>query len=330
MFSLDYFESAIRSVELSISEHLRSDVSLVEDVARYLVDSGGKRIRPRVMIASFAAVESSLGRDVRSNECPQELYDLGAMVEFIHSATLLHDDVVDGSEMRRQRSSANVMFGNAAAVLVGDFIYTRAFELMVKSGRLDILELMASVTNLIAEGEVMQLMQLGCVVDVTSYLRVVELKTGKLFEAAAVIGAMLSTNDVAMISRMSNFGKYLGVAFQIYDDILDYSGNLSEIGKNLGDDLKEGKITLPLINALRSDAISTEERRFLEAVIRDRVDFNFLDVVEILRRSGAIESSLVLAKEYSLKASEALDELSDSFYKKYLLNLSSEVVSRRG
>ncbi|QMT31795.1 polyprenyl synthetase family protein [Alysiella filiformis] len=228
----------LNRVNAVVNRAVQSDVALISQIGTYIIGAGGKRLRPILTILSGKC----LGYD------DDKLYSLAAMVEFIHTSTLLHDDVVDESELRRGRKTANNLFGNAAAVLVGDFLYTRAFQLMVGSGSLKILEVMADATNIIAEGEVMQLMNIGNV-DITEaqYLQVIQYKTAKLFEAAAQVGAILAGATPQQEQALKDFGMYMGTAFQIIDDVLDYSGSVEQIGKNVGDDLAEGKPTLPLI-----------------------------------------------------------------------------------
>ena len=240
--NLPYFQKHLESdlgrVNVVINQAVQSEVALISQIGTYIISAGGKRLRPIITILAG----KSLGYD------HDKLYSLAAMVEFIHTSTLLHDDVVDESELRRGRKTANNLFGNAAAVLVGDFLYTRAFQLMVGSGSMKILEVMADATNIIAEGEVMQLMNIGNT-DITEaeYVQVIQYKTAKLFEAAAQVGAILAGADESQEQALKEYGMHVGTAFQIIDDILDYSGDTAEIGKNVGDDLAEGKPTLPLI-----------------------------------------------------------------------------------
>ena len=240
--NLPYFQKHLESdlgrVNVVINQAVQSEVALISQIGTYIISAGGKRLRPIITILAG----KSLGYD------HDKLYSLAAMVEFIHTSTLLHDDVVDESELRRGRKTANNLFGNAAAVLVGYFLYTRAFQLMVGSGSMKILEVMADATNIIAEGEVMQLMNIGNTdITETEYVQVIQYKTAKLFEAAAQVGAILAGADESQEQALKEYGMHVGTAFQIIDDILDYSGDTAEIGKNVGDDLAEGKPTLPLI-----------------------------------------------------------------------------------
>ena len=244
--NLPYFQrhlpEDLSRVNEVINKAVQSDVALISQIGTYIISAGGKRLRPIMTILAG----KSVGYD------GDKLYALAAMVEFIHTSTLLHDDVVDESDLRRGRETANNLFGNAAAVLVGDFLYTRAFQLMVDSGSMRILEVMADATNIIAEGEVMQLMNIGNI-DITEaqYLQVIQYKTAKLFEAAAQVGAILAGASAEQEAALRDYGMYVGTAFQIIDDVLDYSGDPEQIGKNVGDDLAEGKPTLPLIYLMR-------------------------------------------------------------------------------
>jgi len=244
--NLPYFQrhlpEDLSRVNEVINQAVQSDVALISQISTYIISAGGKRLRPIMTILAG----KSVGYD------GDKLYALAAMVEFIHTSTLLHDDVVDESELRRGRKTANNVFGNAAAVLVGDFLYTRAFQLMVDSGSLKILQVMANATNIIAEGEVMQLMNIGNTeISEDRYLQVIQYKTAKLFEAAAQVGAILAGATLEQEQALKEYGMHIGTAFQIIDDVLDYSGSVDEIGKNVGDDLAEGKPTLPLIYLMR-------------------------------------------------------------------------------
>ena len=267
--NLPYFKKHLpddlNRVNSVINRAVDSEVVLISQIGQYIISAGGKRLRPILTILAGKA----LGYD------QDPLYSLAAMVEFIHTSTLLHDDVVDESDLRRGRQTANNMFGNAAAVLVGDFLYTRAFQLMVASNNLRILEVMAEATNIIAEGEVLQLMNIGNI-DVTEeeYLHVIEYKTAKLFQAAAQVGAILAGATDLQEQALKNYGTHLGTAFQIIDDVLDYAGDVTTIGKNLGDDLAEGKPTLPLIYLLNqgSPAVAADVRHALEHADRSYFD----------------------------------------------------------
>src|SRR5215210_4146122 len=241
----------LRMVDQVIGRRLESDVPLVREVAQYIVASGGKRLRPAVLLLAAGAAGYRGEKGV--------LHDLAATVEFIHTATLLHDDVVDESALRRGRDTANALFGNAASVLVGDFVYSRAFQMMVSVNRMRVLEVLADATNVIAEGEVLQLMNMHDPdIAVDDYLRVIRFKTAKLFEASARLGAVLAEADPAVEESCAEFGRSLGTAFQLVDDLLDYEGAAEQLGKNVGNDLREGKPTLPLLIAMERG--SADER----------------------------------------------------------------------
>ena len=229
----------MREVDAVIRRRLASDVALIDQIATYIISAGGKRIRP-MLVLLFSGALGFTGR---------ERFELAATVEFIHTATLLHDDVVDESSLRRGRRTANALFGNAASVLVGDFVYSRAFQMMVSAGRMRVLEVLADATNVIAEGEVLQLMNMHDPdLSVDDYLRVIRFKTAKLFEASARLGAVLADADPAIEEACAAYGRSLGTAFQLVDDLLDYEGATAQLGKNVGDDLREGKPTLPLLD----------------------------------------------------------------------------------
>src|SRR3954464_6723385 len=246
----------MREVDAVIARRLASGVPLVGEVARYIISSGGKRLRPALLLLVCGALGYK----------GDQRFSLAAVVEFIHTATLLHDDVVDESTLRRGRATANEQFGNPASVLVGDFLYSRAFQMMVSTGRMRVMEILADATNVIAEGEVLQLMNMhDAGLDEAAYLRVIRSKTAKLFEASARLGAVLAGADARIEEACAAYGQALGTAFQVIDDVLDYDGDATEMGKNLGDDLREGKATLPLIAAMRR---GTPEQA---ATIRDAI-----------------------------------------------------------
>ena len=231
----------MREVDLVIARRLDSGVPLVAEVSRYIISAGGKRLRPALLLLICGALEYT----------GAQRFNLAAVVEFIHTATLLHDDVVDESTLRRGRATANESFGNPASVLVGDFLYSRAFQMMLDAGQMRVMEILADATNVIAEGEVLQLMNMhDASLDEAAYLRVIRSKTAKLFEASARLGAVLAGADAALEQACADYGQALGTAFQVIDDVLDYDGDAGEMGKNLGDDLREGKATLPLIAAM--------------------------------------------------------------------------------
>jgi octaprenyl-diphosphate synthase len=263
-------DADMRRVDDVIRQRLASDVALIDQIAHYIVGAGGKRIRPRLVLL-FA---QALGFD------GPERYELAAVVEFIHTATLLHDDVVDESSLRRGRATANAVFGNAASVLVGDFLYSRAFQMMVGIERMRVLQVLADATNVIAEGEVLQLMNMHDPdLAVADYLRVIRFKTAKLFEASARLGAVLAGSDAAVEERCASYGRALGTAFQLVDDMLDYEGDSKELGKNIGDDLREGKPNISVTcTATRSSIkISNEATTTAELAERPTPSVPFLE-----------------------------------------------------
>ncbi len=310
-------EHDLQAVNRTIVEHLHSDVALVNQVAEHIIHSGGKRLRPLVTLLGAHASGYQGSAHVT----------LAAIVEFIHTATLLHDDVVDDSRMRRGQVTANALFGNEASVLVGDFLYSRAFQLMVAAGSMRIMDIMADTTNAIAEGEVMQL--LNCHDPDTGedrYLKVIHAKTAKLFEAAARIGAVIAGSDGAREQCLSRYGLHLGVAYQLVDDVLDYRGSEDEIGKNLGDDLSEGKPTLPLIHAMRQSA--DPDRGLIREAIEQGGLSRIDAVVAAVERSGAIDYTARRAQEEARRAGEALAGLPASPYRDALGALAEFAVCR--
>ncbi|WP_239372948.1 polyprenyl synthetase family protein [Snodgrassella gandavensis] len=303
--NLPYFQKHLpedlNRVDAVINRAVESEVVLISQIGQYIISAGGKRLRPIITILA--------GKALGYNEDP--LFSLAAMVEFIHTSTLLHDDVVDESDLRRGRETANNLFGNAAAVLVGDFLYTRAFQLMVGSGSLRILEVMAEATNIIAEGEVMQLMNIGNI-DITEeqYLQVIKYKTAKLFQAAAQVSAILAKATEKQELALKNYGTYLGTAFQIIDDVLDYAGDVDTIGKNVGDDLAEGKPTLPLIYLLNqgSAAAAADVRHALEHADRSYFD----KIHDHVIHSDALAYCTAQAKNAVDAAVNCLNDLPDN------------------
>jgi octaprenyl-diphosphate synthase len=306
------------AVDRVLREHLASDVVLIRQVAEYIIGGGGKRLRPALLLLAAGAC-GYRGTDH---------HKLAAVVEMIHTATLLHDDVVDESQLRRGHATANAAFGNAAAVLVGDFLYSRAFQLMVSVDRMPVLSILADATNVIAEGEVLQLMNAGnATVDEASYFSVIERKTAKLFEAAARLGAVLGDADAAREEAFRRYGLHLGTAFQIMDDVLDYSGDTGVIGKNLGDDLAEGKMTLPLIRAL---AVGTADDA---ALIRHAIGggglTDFAPVMTALERTGALTYARDRAVAAAREAATCLAGVAPSPCAETLLQLTGFAVERR-
>jgi octaprenyl-diphosphate synthase len=302
-------------VDALIRSRLDSDVALVRQVAEYLVASGGKRLRPALLLLACGAAGYS--------EAPR--LSLAAVIEFIHTATLLHDDVVDASELRRGRTTANAAFGNAAAVLVGDFLYSRAFQMMVEIDNMRVMQVLAEATNTIAAGEVMQLMgSHDPEVDEARYLEVIRRKTAKLFEAAARLAAVLS-KEVQFEEKLAQYGRHVGTAFQLLDDVLDYSG---DIGKSLGDDLAEGKPTLPLIYTMRSG--TREQAELVRTAISRGGREDFARVLEAIRACGALDYARAAAQREAEAAAGAIAPLPASKYKQSLLELASFSVTRIG
>ncbi|MDE2368908.1 MAG: polyprenyl synthetase family protein [Burkholderiales bacterium] len=304
-------------VDAVIRARLASRVALIDQIGRYIVGAGGKRIRPRLVLL-FA---EALGFD------GPERYELAATVEFIHTATLLHDDVVDESALRRGRPTANAIFGNAASVLVGDFLYSRAFQMMVSVNRLRVLEVLADATNVIAEGEVLQLMNMHDPdLEVADYLQVIRYKTAKLFEASARLGAVLAGAPRALEESCADFGRSLGTAFQLVDDLLDYDGHSDELGKNVGDDLREGKPTLPLLVAMERG--SEDERALIRHAIEHGELQKLPEILAIVRRTGALDATRAAAQTEADKARTLLDALPPSRARNALLELCVRSIHR--
>ena len=297
---------------------LHSDVVLVRQVGEYIINSGGKRLRPALVILSSGAF-SYTGK---------HHHNLAAIIEFIHTATLLHDDVVDASELRRSKATANALFGNATSVLVGDFLYSRSFQMMVEVNNMRIMQVLADATNTIAEGEVLQL--INCRdpnVNEENYLQVIRYKTAKLFEAATRLGAILSDVSPEEEESMASYGMHLGTAFQLTDDMLDYSGDYHDTGKNLGDDLAEGKPTLPLIYAMKNG--SKAQANIVSKAIQNGGGEGVLEsVLKVIHETGALDYTRKKAEAESCMATEAISLLPDSQYKKCLLQLAVFAVSR--
>ena len=313
----DFIADDMRAVDEVIRGSLGSDVFLIRQVAEYIVGGGGKRLRPALLLLSAGAF---------GYRGPHR-HELAAVVEFIHTATLLHDDVVDESDLRRGRATANALFGNSAAVLVGDFVYSRAFQMMVGVDNMRILQVLADATNVIAEGEVMQLMSChNPDIEENGYLEVIRCKTAKLFEAATRLGAILGGAPRDQEDAVAGYGMRLGTAFQLIDDVLDYSGEQAVIGKNLGDDLAEGKPTLPLIYAIRHGTES--EARLVRHAIEHGGRDELTAVIEAIRSTGALEYAREQARRESRAAGEALVRLPHSRQHEYLLQLADFAVTR--
>jgi len=307
----------MQAVDAVIRQRLHSDVVLIRQVAEYIIGAGGKRLRPALVLFSAGA----LGYRGTQHQ------EMAAVVEFVHTATLLHDDVVDESDLRRGNKTANALFGNAASVLVGDFLYSRAFQMMVAVGSMRVQEVLADATNVIAEGEVLQLLNChNADIEVGQYLQVIRFKTAKLFEAAARLGAILSNASPEIEEGMARYGMHLGTAFQIVDDVLDYSGDETTTGKHLGDDLAEGKTTLPLIHAMKhgNSAQSDCVRRAIEE--GGRADFS--QVLAAIHATGALEEARRHAKVEAELALEAIAPIPPSVFKDALLQLAAFSVAR--
>jgi octaprenyl-diphosphate synthase len=307
----------MQTVDAVIRRSLHSDVVLIRQMADYIVASGGKRLRPTLVLLAGSALSCA----------DDKLYTTAAMIEFIHTATLLHDDVVDESEMRRGRQTANAMFGNAASVLVGDFLYSRAFQMMVASDSMRVVTIMSNTTNVIAEGEVLQLLNIG-EIDLTEndYLQVIRYKTAKLFESAAQIGAVIAGANPIEEQALADYGLNLGVAFQIVDDILDYTGDAAVLGKSLGDDLGEGKVTLPLIYAMRHG--SEDEKALIANALKEGDASLFPQVLAAVRRTGALDATYAQAQTAVEVAIAALAPLPDTPAKTALIELAQLSIQR--
>jgi octaprenyl-diphosphate synthase len=301
-----------------IQQQVDSDVSLINQLGFYIVNSGGKRLRPLLTVLAARAL------DIKSNEH----HTLAAIIEFIHTATLLHDDVVDESTMRRGKETANAVFGNQASVLVGDFLYTRSFQMMVSLKRMRVMEILSDATNVIAEGEVLQLMNCNDPdTSEQSYMQVIYSKTARLFEAATLLAAVLTEQNQEIESAMQEYGKYLGTAFQLVDDILDYAADPEEMGKNVGDDLAEGKPTLPLLYAMWHG--TAEQSKLIKNAIESGDGLQHFDKIMLaMQQTGALEYTQKQALIASEKAIDALQPLADSEYKKALVGLATIAVER--
>lgn len=307
----------MQAVDQVIAQRLTSDVPLVGNIAQYILQAGGKRLRPALLLMVCGALRCT----------DSQRFNLAAVVEFIHTATLLHDDVVDESTLRRGNATANERFGNPASVLVGDFLYSRAFQMMVDARNMRIMEILADATNVIAEGEVLQLMNMhNADLDESAYVQVIRSKTAKLFEASARVGAVLSNATAEQEQACADYGQALGTAFQIIDDVLDYSGDSRVMGKNLGDDLREGKATLPLIAAMRrakeSDALLI--RHAIESGGAEHLD----KVIQIVQSTGALDVARIAAQAESLRAEAAIGLLAASEYRDSLLQLPADALQR--
>ena len=308
----------MRAMDVVIARRLASDVPLVGQVSQYIIAAGGKRLRPALVLLMCGAL---------GYHGPQRL-TIAAVVEFIHTATLLHDDVVDESTLRRGRSTANEVFGNPASVLVGDFLYSRAFQMMVEVGEMRILQTLAEATNVIAEGEVLQLMNMhDASLTEEGYLRVIRSKTAQRFEASARLAALLAQSCASVEQRCAAYGQALGTAFQVIDDVLDYDGDALEMGKNLGDDLREGKVTLPLIIAMQCG--TEAERSIIRQAIETSATGQMTQIIAIVQRTGALEATRDAAAAEALRALDALQTLPQNPYRAALEQLASQLLARR-
>jgi octaprenyl-diphosphate synthase len=314
---LSLLEADMAEVDRVIRARLHSDVALVRQVSEYIIHSGGKRLRPALVVLAANALGYQGGQH----------HEMAAVVEFIHTATLLHDDVVDASDLRRGRDTANALFGNATSVLVGDFLYSRAFQMMVSVQNMRVMEVLSDATNIIAEGEVLQLMNCNDPdIDEDAYLRVIRYKTAQLFEAAGRLGAIVNDSPRDIEDALGNYGMHLGTAFQIIDDVLDYSGETDLIGKNVGDDLAEGKPTLPLLFAMKNG--TAEDSEIIRKAILQGDASDFQRILGIVQRTGALDHAHRQAEAEAVLAQTAIASLPDSQYKDALLELSAFAVTR--
>jgi len=319
---LHFIQSTIATdmlaVNAVIEKSLHSEVALVNQVASYIIQSGGKRLRPILVLLSAGLF----------GPIKPEHHQLAAVVEFIHTATLLHDDVVDESSKRRGKNTANALFGNAASVLVGDFVYSRAFQMMVSVQNMRVMEVLSNATNVIAEGEVLQLLNVHNV-EITDeeYLQVIQYKTAKLFEAAARLGAIIGNASNEDENALSQYGMHIGTAFQLVDDVLDLSGNVLDIGKNLGDDLSEGKPTLPLLYAMQHGNI-TESTAIKHAIKNGGLE-DFSTILSAVQRTGALNYVKKIAEQEAASACAAIAHLPESTFKTALITLANFSVSRQ-
>lgn len=308
----------MHEVDKVIAVRLQSSVSLIGEIARYIISAGGKRLRPALLLLMSGAL------GYRGTQ----RFNLAAVVEFIHTATLLHDDVVDESTLRRGRPTANENFGNPASVLVGDFLHSRAFQMMVDADDMRVMQILSEATNIIAEGEVQQLMNThDATLDEQGYLEVIRSKTAKLFEASARLAAVLADAPAEVEAACAEYGNRLGTAFQVIDDVLDYDGDSAEMGKNLGDDLREGKVTLPLIIAMQRG--SAEQRQLIESAIEHGSLDELPAILAIVRETGALEATRAAAAAQAQAAIHALSALPSNNYTEGLLQLASQLLDRR-
>ena len=316
--ALALIDEDMKIMDAVVDRRLVSDVALVGEISKYIVAAGGKRLRPALLLLMCGALGFKGG----------QRHNMAAVVEFIHTATLLHDDVVDESTLRRGRATANEEFGNPASVLVGDFLYSRAFQMMVEAGDMRIMQTLAEATNVIAEGEVLQLMNMhDATLSESGYLKVIRSKTAKLFEASTRIAALLAASSPEVEQCCAVFGHSLGTAFQVIDDVLDYDGDVLEMGKNLGDDLREGKATLPLIIAIQR--ASALEQTLIRHAIESGNTSDMEQIIAIVHRTGALRATRDAAAGEARRALNALAGLPDNPYRSALEGLASELLTRR-
>ncbi len=309
----------MKEVNRLILQNMQSDVPVIPKLAEYLIAAGGKRIRPLLTLASTALFDGPMDKS----------YHLAAAVEFIHTATLLHDDVVDQSNERRGQKAANLIFGNQASVLVGDFLFSKSFQMMVESGSLEILAILSNAAAIIAQGEVLQLSTTNDIeTKMPVYLEVIESKTAALFAASCEVGAVLSNQDQEIVTAMRDYGTKLGTAFQIIDDALDYDADQKTLGKELGDDFREGKITAPIIFALEN--VDKEQREFWRRTLgyKDQKNGDFEHALALINAHDALNKTIQLAKDYAVEATKALSPLPQSEMKTILSDLTSYIITR--
>jgi len=311
-------KSEFEKVNDLIISRLNSEVELVENIGQYIIDGGGKRLRPLLVLLS-------------ANSCGYKGTDhiaLAAIIEFIHTATLLHDDVVDTSALRRGKATANTKYGNAPSVLVGDFLYSRAFQMLVEVGDIKIMEIIANTTNTISEGEVQQLTNAhDPEINEATYKKVIFKKTAVLFDAAAEIGALIAASTHQQQSALSSYGRHVGMAFQLMDDVLDYNGNIEYLGKNIGDDLAEGKATLPLIYAMKNG--TQQQQHLIQEAIKNASLDKLDSIFDAIRVTGALEYTMSCAREHAMEAKRCLADLPDTKEKKAMMELASFSIDRK-
>lgn len=314
----DVVAKEFEAVNQLIIEQLHSNVPLVENIGHYIIEAGGKRLRPMLVLLAAGANNNLIDKHIK----------LAAVIEFIHTATLLHDDVVDISALRRGKATANAQWGNAPSVLVGDFLYSRAFQLLVSLGDMEVMSLMANATNTIAEGEVLQLTKAGDPdTSEQDYFQVIKNKTAVLFAAATAGSAILANAEQTTIDAYYQYGMHLGISFQLIDDVLDYDGNAEEMGKNVGDDLAEGKPTLPLIYVMTNG--SEQQQNLVRSAITNKSNSDIEQIIKTAESSGAIEYTRQAADKSCQQAIEALQLVPDSNYKQSLIELAHFSVSRK-